>query len=152
MKKLLFLLAFAIPLLGFAQKVKDSDVPAAVKNKFASLYPNIKAKWEKEGANYEAEFEQNETETSVVFDASGNLLETETEIAISSLPAAVSEYFAKNYNGAKITEASKIVAADGTITYEAETKDGDFLFDANGNFIKKDVDEHDDKDEEKDKD
>ena len=147
MKNILTIAALAFAIGATAQTVKEADVPAPVKAKFTSLYPNVSVeKWEKEGANYEAEFETKETETSVVFDANGNLISTETEIAVSSLPKGVSDYFAKNHAGAKIKEASKITAADGTITYEAEVKDGDYIFDANGNFISKDV-EADDKDD-----
>lgn len=150
MKNMLVIAALAITLGCSAQTVKEADVPAPVKAKFASLYPNMKAEeWEKEGLNYEAEFEQNKTETSVVFDANGNLISTETEIAVNSLPKNISDYFAKNKAGMKISEASEITAADGTVTYEVEIKDGDYLFDANGNFIRKttgDETEENDKD------
>ena len=44
-------------------------------------------------------------------------------------------YILKNTLG-KIKEAAKIVNADGTITYEAEVKKGDVMFDQNGNFLK----------------
>jgi len=129
------------------------DAPAAVKASFAKLYPNVtKVKWGKEDANYEAEFEVNKVETSCLFDVNGNLLETETEIAISALPKGISEYVAKNYAGEKIKEASKIVDSKNVTTYEAEVKDGDLLFDASGNFLKKVVeqkDEDDEKDEKK---
>ena len=113
------------------------DVPAVVKTKFASLHPDIKKpKWEKEGANFEAEFEQNEVEMSLLFDASGNVLETETEIKVSELPKGVTDYCSKNFAGKKIKEASKIVDSKGTVTYEAEIGGADQIFDANGNFIK----------------
>src|ERR1041384_885438 len=60
-----------------AQKVNEADVPAAVKAKQASLYPNAKVeKWEKEDANFEAEFDNGKVETSTLFDTNGNLLET----------------------------------------------------------------------------
>jgi hypothetical protein len=151
MKTTLLTAAFALILgTASAQKIKEAEVPAPVKEKFAALYPGTKAeKWEKEGANYEAEFEKNEVETSVLFDASGNLLETETEISPNDLPQAAKDYMLKNKPGEKIHEASKIVSANGTVTYEAEVKDGDYIFDANGNFISK---EAEDKDNDKDHD
>ncbi|MBC7861343.1 MAG: PepSY-like domain-containing protein, partial [Bacteroidia bacterium] len=71
--------------IGFAsaQKMKEAEVPAAVKTKFTSLYPKAKVeKWEKEGANYEAEFTNNKIETSVIFDAAGSLIATEIEIKV----------------------------------------------------------------------
>lgn len=145
MKNILLTAAFAFA-FGFAnaQKIKEAEVPAPVKAKFASLYPGVKAeKWEKEGANFEAEFDQNKVETSVLFDASGNLLETETEISPNDLPQTVKDYMAKNKPGMSIHEASKIVTAGGTVTYEVEVKDGDYIFDANGNFLNKEAEDKD---------
>lgn len=141
MKKLMIL---GLVCTGFfhaqAQKLKEADVPANVKTAFQKLYPNTKVEeWEKEGANYEAEFDVNKTETSVVLDASGTLLETETEIAPTALPKAAHDYLAQNMPKAKVHEASKITKADGTVSYEAEVDKADYLFDANGNFIKKEV-------------
>jgi hypothetical protein len=138
MKYILFSTAFVL-IFGYAdaQKMKATAVPAPVKAKFASLYPNVKsAKWEKEGANYEAEFDVNEVETSASFDATGNLVETETAIATTVLPAKVTSYMTANVPGKKITEASKIVDAAGKVTYEAEAGGMDYIFDETGNFIK----------------
>ena len=139
-----------------ASASKGDEAPAAVKASFTKLYPNVaKVKWEKEGANYEAEFDLNKQETSCLFDAGGNLLETETEIAISDLPKSVSDYVAKNYSGQKISEASKIVDSKKITVYEAEIKEGDLIFDDKGIFIKKIVapkgekEDDDEKDEKK---
>ena len=113
------------------------EVPVIVKTKFASLYPNItKAKWEQEGVNYEAEFDLNKVETSVLFDASGNVLETETEIKVTELPKSATDYCAKTWAGKKIKEASKIIDSKGVLTYEAEIEGMDQIFDANGTFLK----------------
>lgn len=152
MKKLIL----AAILLGIfsvsAFAFSGDDAPAAVKASFAKLYPNVtKVKWGKEDANYEAEFDVNKVETSCLFDASGNLLETETEIDISALPKGVSDYVSKNYAGEKIKEASKIVDSENTTTYEAEVKAGDLIFDANGTFMKKVVEQKDDDDEKDEK-
>ncbi|HTF04609.1 MAG TPA: PepSY-like domain-containing protein [Bacteroidia bacterium] len=132
------LLAFVISsCTATAQELKSADVPAPVRTAFEKLYPSVKdVDWEKEDANYEAEFEISKTEQSVVFDALGNLLETEVEIAVSELPKAASEYVAKNHAGTKISEAAKITDAQGTVTYEAEVGKSDLIFDAQGNFIK----------------
>ena len=126
------------------------DIPPAVKANFTKLYPSVtKVKWGKEEANFEVEFEMNKTEMSCLFDDAGNLLETETEIAITALPKSVSDYVAKNYAGQKIKEASKIIDSKKTTTYEAEVKEGDLIFDDKGNFIKKVVENNKDKDDEK---
>ena len=113
-------------------------VPAAVKAQIKALYPQVKdVKWEKEGSNYEAEIEQKGSEDmSVLLDAQGTVLETETDIKVSELPAAVRTYVAQKLGNQPIKEAAKIVKADKTIEYEAEVGKKDYLFDSNGNFLK----------------
>ncbi|MDQ3109618.1 MAG: PepSY-like domain-containing protein [Bacteroidota bacterium] len=141
MKTYILIAAFAL-CTGYAhaQKLKAAEVPAAVKENFQKQYPSVTVvDWEKEDGNFEAEFEVGETETSVVYEASGKLIMTETEIAVSELPKAVGEYLAKNLPGQKIKEAAKMTDASGTITYEAEVDKADYIFDASGNFIKKEV-------------
>lgn len=162
MKTIIACLALALfTLEGNAQKLKDTDVPAAVKEGFRKHFPDVKkAEWEKEGANYEAEFEMSrvamdnpkakkeEVEKSAVFSASGELLETEEEINVSALPASITEYITKNYAGYKVEEAAKITDNKGAVTYEAEVEKGkeefDLLFDANGGFLKKEVEKEND--------
>ena len=122
MKKAILLLAVGfIAITANAQKMKEADVPAAVKGAFTKAYPNTKAGgWEKENGNFEAAFELNKVEMSVLIDPSGNITETESEIKVSELSKTITDYCAKNYPGKKIAEASKIVDAKGVATYEAE--------------------------------
>jgi len=138
MKKLaLMTVAAMITSLTFAQKLQEKDVPASVKTAFQKNFPQAKVeKWEKEGSNFEAEFELNKTEQSVLFDPQGNLLETEVEIELNQLPKGVLEYVKANYIGQKVKEAAKITDAKGTVIYEAEIKGMDILFDSIGKFIK----------------
>lgn len=146
MKKTIILIAITagFTTVGFAQKKeKDDDdnkgkrvtVPAAVKNAFAKQYPGSVAKWEKENGKYEVELKNNGQKMSVLYELNGSVAETEVEIKINELPAAVRSYVKTKYM-ASITEASKITKADGTVNYEAEVKKTDVLFDANGNFLK----------------
>jgi hypothetical protein len=122
-------------------KLAESAVPAAVKSKFTSLYPGLKAeKWEKENGNFEAGFHKDKIEMSVLIDAAGNLMETETKIAVSELPKSISDYVAKNKAGKKIKEAARIVDAKGVTTFEAEVDKMDLLFDKDGKFIKESKD------------
>lgn len=118
----------------FAQ---ESKVPAAVKDAFRKQYPQaVKVEWEAEKGNYEAEFVSNGIRQSVLMDAAGKVLETEVEIKPEQLPEAAQTYLAQNYTGQKIKEAAKITDAKGGITYEAEVKGKDLIFDAAGNFIR----------------
>lgn len=137
MKKMLGLLAGILVIAGTitAQKLKETEVPAAVKASFAKHFPGISAKWEKEDTHFEAGFHQNGKEMSALFDANGNLTETEMAIKVSELPATVRQYIQKNFPGAKIREASIITLANGTKHYEAEVNGKDLIFDAKGNFI-----------------
>lgn len=160
MKKIwITLLAGCCVIPAFGQKLKAEQVPAAVKNKFASLYPAEKNPgWEKEEANYEAEFKTKGMETSVVFDSLGNVLETESEIKVSELPKAVTDAISKDYPGFEIEEASR-VEAGGKITYEAELEKGDeewmMIFGQDGTLLSKKNAKEEDKgkdDDDKDKD
>ncbi|MFM9986078.1 MAG: PepSY-like domain-containing protein [Flavobacteriales bacterium] len=130
---------------------KKITVPDAVVNAFTAAYPKVTAvEWELEDGMYEAEWEENKMETSVLYTAEGTLVQTETEIAVASLPQSIQDYVTKNLKGQKIKEASKIVAANGTISYEAEVGGKDYIFDSNGNLLS--TEEEDEKDEDKDDD
>src|SRR5688572_17639702 len=153
MRSILSIVVFAAGIsMSYAQDLKESQVPAAVKEAFKKQFPDLASpEWEKEGAYYEAEFQvrrvnmengkavKGSIEKSVLFNEAGTLLQTEVEIKVSELPAAVSDYVAKNLGGIKIKEAARITEANGTISYEAEVGKDDYIFDANGNFLKKEV-------------
>lgn len=142
MKKLIVMaVAGLIASCAFAQKIKEKDVPVAVKNAFQKQYPTAKeVKWEKENGNYEVNFDLNKADYSVLLNEVGNILETEVEIAIDKLPAGVVEYVKTNYAGQKVKEAAKITDANGVVTYEAEIKGKDLIFDSAGKFIRESKD------------
>ncbi|HEX7366442.1 MAG TPA: hypothetical protein VF273_05060, partial [Pelobium sp.] len=102
---------------------------------FKKAYPNVKAKWEKEGLNYEAGFTKDGHETSVIYNPDGLATATEVEIAISALPKPVKDKLAQNYKGAKIKEAAKITKGNGAVEYEAEINGKDILFSAEGKAL-----------------
>lgn len=162
MKILLVITGTALGLQMSAQKMKEAAVPASVKESFAKQFPGVsKPEWEKEGNMYEAEFtvkrvnmdngrsSKSTVEKSAVFDANGALQQTEEEIAVSSLPAAVHEYVKKNLEGKKVSEAAKITDTKGEVTYEAEVAKTDYLFDSQGNFLKKESEKDKDDDDKK---
>ncbi|TGE22627.1 PepSY-like domain-containing protein [Hymenobacter metallicola] len=145
MKQYLILAAFALALAApaHAQQLKATQVPATVVAAFKQKFAQVKeVKWEKEGDKYEAGFEQGKVEMSALLSASGELLETESEMAPTQLPAAVQAKLASTYKAYKVTEAAKIVTAStGATSYEAEVMKGgkkrDILFEANGQEITK---------------
>jgi len=125
-----------IAFIGFGQKIKAVDVPVAVKSTFGKQYPTAKeVKWNKENGNFEASFDLDKVDNSVLFDPSGEILETEVKIEINQLPKGIVDYVKTNYK-ASIKEAAKISDAQGAITYEAEVKGKDLIFDSRGKFIK----------------
>jgi hypothetical protein len=138
MKKLFIMVITTgmITLSACSQKLNDSQIPAATKTAFEKKYPGIKANWDKEDANYEANFKQDGKAMSTVIDKNGTIVETETDIPVSELPKAVQDYMKTHYAGIKIEEAAKIVKANGDVNYEAEVRHKDVVFDANGKFIK----------------
>ncbi|MBL7872852.1 MAG: PepSY-like domain-containing protein [Cyclobacteriaceae bacterium] len=138
MKKLTLVLALVM-VTGFmmAQKIQSKDVPEAVKASFQKEFPGAKAaKWDKEESNFEASFDNNKSDQSVVFDAGGNILEIEVEIDSSELPKGVMEYVTSTYPGKKIKEVAKITDAQKIITYEVEVSGMDVIFNEQGKFIK----------------
>ena len=139
-----------------AQKIKEADVPTpvmdALKNKFADV--NVK-EWEKEKqGEYEAEFKVNGKETSACFKADGTFVESEEEIKVDELPKVIKDNISKSYPGFKIDEVCRITTADGKTMYEAEIEKGkeefDVIYDSTGNFVKKETEEGDDKDDDHD--
>jgi len=143
MKKLIFLGVIALSMTtatALAQKVKDADVPAVVKEALMKKYPSATSVgWEKEKGNFEANWGgKSKEDHSVVFTPAGVFVEQVEAIPVSSLPAGVAAYVRELYPGAKITEAGKVTDARGKISYEAEVKGKDLVFDENGKFVKTD--------------
>ena len=123
-----------------AQDISASKVPATVKTAFAQKYPDAKkVSWEKENGNYEANWGGKSGEdNSAQFKQSGTFVEIVLAIPVSQLPANVAAYVKKHYEGAVIKEAGKVTDATGKISYEAEIKGKDLIFDEAGNFVKED--------------
>ena len=132
-----FLIVFSILAFGAnAQKQNEADVPDAVKAKFTEMFPDVKnVKWEKEKTNYEAEFDVHKVEISAEFDESGAWLQTETHLDVDKLPDSIKDYFAKKLPGKKIAEACVISLANGSVCFEAEVDNTDYIFDEGGNLL-----------------
>jgi len=124
-----------------AQKIKSTEVPLSVTTAFKKQYANVTdVKWEKEADNFEASFDLTKIDHSVLYNAQGKVLEVEEEIELKQLPAGVADYVKSKYKNESIEEAAKITDSNGVVTYEAEVKDKDLLFDSNGKFLKESKD------------
>lgn len=142
MKKLLMLTALAaLSYRAQAQKLAAAQVPAAVQATFRARFPAVKTNtWEKENGDFEAGFKLNGATMSAVITPAGVLKETETDMAVNKLPAAVRATLARDYPTARITEAATLVSGTGATTYEAEMKQKgksrDVVFNADGTVVK----------------
>ena len=154
MKKTIIALSLVLCMLnGYSQVKKEKaqkpvNVPAMVKKAFTAQYPNvIKVNWsiEKPG-EYEAEFNQNKTVVSALYDTKGTLLETESKITESELPQAIKSVLAKEYAAYKIGGVEKNVAK-GKVTYEVDAtkakKESELIFNANGKLVKQAAEKQD---------
>lgn len=125
------LIAFLSVISGPGKKI-----PVPVQEAFQKQYPTAQSvEWEKEGDAYEVEFVTSGKEMSVEYTAEGTLIQTEMTIEIAALPAAAKSWIEANLAGKKISETTKIIDADGTISYEAEIKHKDYIFDASGKLL-----------------
>jgi len=129
-------LAVLITSSASAQKLDASKVPAPVKATFAKQYPGVTPKWEMEDGKYEASFKKGTDAVSAMYEANGTFTESEVDIKVAALPAAVLAYVKEHYKGKTIKEGAKITKADGTVNYEAEVNGKDVIFDMNGKFLK----------------
>jgi hypothetical protein len=125
---------------AYAQDLKTANVPKVVTSAFLAKYPEsskLKVAWEKEKANYEANWGGKSGEdNSALFTPTGTFIEIVKAISINHLPAKALAYI--KTNNVKITEAGLVTDASGTVTYEAEMDGGkELVFDKDGNFIKK---------------
>ena len=135
MKKILPVLALILSTAVVAQNA--GGAPEAAKAAFSKAHPGAtKVKWEKEDGNYEVAFALNGREASAIYNAKGFLVESEQEIKVTELPAAIITYMKNNYKGITVKSAAKITKADGAVNYEAAIKGKDVLFDAHGKFLR----------------
>jgi hypothetical protein len=144
MKKYIVLLCVSVLALGCsAQKLKEAEVPAKVKEAFTKKFSDSKkVTWSKENENeYEAEFIRNGVEYSANFDTQGTWLETETEIKKANVPDVVMATINKEFSGYKIEEIELSETADNGSVYEFELEKGKSNYEAvvskEGKLIKK---------------
>jgi hypothetical protein len=144
MKKLLVIsICVSFILSSYAQKQKKEEIPAIAKTTFASKFPKAqKVKWsiEKPG-EFEAEFTLKGVESAALYDANGQLIETETEIKEASLPQTVKNTIAKDFAGYKINEIEQVIDSKNIVSYEMVARKGKREFEleflSNGKLLKK---------------
>ena len=148
MKKQFFLTLLAISIfqLSSAQTLKPKNVPTPVLEGMKKYLPMaLLVEWEKEDADYEANFFVKDSTgslrtASALFNATGTLLEIEMIISKDELPSGVLDYINSNYGNPKIKEVSQVSKLSGPKTYEIEIKGKELIFDSEGKFIREDLD------------
>lgn len=153
----LFPLAILTIVLLFAACSKENQkdhkkviVPEAVKKAFNEKFPKAKqVEWGMEDQDFEADFDNESIETSVVMDKNGAILVTETAMKKEDLPANITAAISEKYAGSTIKKAEKLVNKDGTF-YEVELKTSnsevEVLFNNEGAVVKVEDDDDDDDD------
>ena len=144
MKKCLLMLSLALLAVGAQaqQMLAAQRIPAAVRATFKKKFPAVHhMTWEMEKGQYLAAFYQHGTTMSALIMSTGELTETESEMATTKLPAAVRAVLARDYNAYRVIGAATLVSAAGATTYEAEVykagKRHDVHFNADGSLVKK---------------
>jgi hypothetical protein len=125
-----------------AQLIKQTEVPVTVKESFSKKYPGLNVeKWEKQGADYKAEFHLFKADASAVFETNGNFKESEQIIQLYDFPKSAADYCTANFKGYKIDIITKITDASEKVMFSVEMENGiehfDAFFDDKGNFIKR---------------
>ena len=141
MKKIILaaLLTTGLVMGAFAQELKETDVPAAVKTSFKTAFPNAKdVEWKMKEGKYKVDFDIDGTDHIAAFGTDGKLISKGMKIRVSELPSAVTTSVKSAYAGRDINNVYR-VDKDGTVNYlvkldgNPETK---VLYSADGQVVK----------------
>jgi len=103
--------------------VQPDAVPQAVRTSFATRFPTVTdLDWEKQGANYEADFKVNAVDHDALLDPAGTVLMYKYDIATTDLPAAVQAALAQNHAGLRLDDVETRFQGSSTETsfYQVE--------------------------------
>ena len=120
-------LCCAVGLQGQEAKISSRDVPEAVRTAFAKAFPTAKVKnWDKEVKDgqivYEAEgIADGKISRSIMYAADGTLVQSSETVAVTDLPAPITEAISKQYAKAVIQSADKTTHGD-TVEYVLKLK------------------------------
>jgi hypothetical protein len=142
MKKPVLIMAAVILISISACGQTAKDVPATIKTTFSQKFPTASnVEWGRENdQEWEAEFKLAGKEYSATFDNAGVWMETEYEISMKEIPAAIKTTLDKESAGFKIGESVIAENKDGKV-YEFLLIKGkietELLIDFNGIVTKK---------------
>lgn len=138
MKTLSLLITLLFSVTLFAQE----NVPATAIQTFNQKYPNAESvEWDSEKNGYEVEFTVAGQKMETSFDLTGAWLETESDIEIEALPAAVKEGISTQFFGQKIDDVEQLSTPQWAVAYkiklEVDDEDIKAYFDVNGSLLKR---------------
>ncbi|WP_161889866.1 PepSY-like domain-containing protein [Pontibacter russatus] len=122
MKTILLAVLFSgsAALAANAQDIKAADVPQAVTSALAQKYADPKGlDWEMDGANYEAEFDVNRTDHTVLIAPSGEIVMAKSDMMQSELPQPVRNAIDQKYKGMPVDDVEQ-VEKGGETYYQVE--------------------------------
>ena len=103
-----------------SQDIATKDVPSIIQNAVKAKYPSaLTIDWEKEKDNYVADFKADSVEYEVLVDAKGNVLMVKQDIALTDLPANISNAISAEFKDFKIDDTER-VEKNGTTYYQVE--------------------------------
>lgn len=142
--KNLFLITIVFAAFSLSACGQKENVPEKVITSFEQKFPDAKkVKWEKENdTHWEAEFKLNGKEYSSNFDNKGNWLETDYEVEINDIPAAVKSTLDNEFLGFEIEEAEVLETAEGTVykfEIEKDETEMEVVIDPSGKVVKKEI-------------
>lgn len=123
-----------------AQDLSKNEVPSNLQSLFTATYANSRdVEWEKKGNHYKVEFEVNNRDHDLWYDADGTIIKSKIEIAESDLPAEVATALKNKYADYKV-DSVEVREENGEKTYEIEIDKGwtlerKLVLDASGKII-----------------
>lgn len=129
----LLLLVVVCVISTAAQQLK---IPETVLKSQRQKYPlNKVLQWQQESDQYVAAMEIIEVKYWSAYKEDGSWVSTESIIETSELPEEISSFLSTNFSDQKITQASKINYADGTMKFKTVLNSTSLMFDAMGRFL-----------------
>lgn len=146
MKYIVLFIAYLFCTSTFAGSIKETAVPAKVKNYVMSHYPKAQSiDWDFEDDDnlYEAKFKIDKLKYKLQITPDGRLHASKEDVLIFTLPKPIPQYIREHYAGYKILGANKKVFGN-KVTYDVgikgknaqgNTRHYNVYFDSKGNKI-----------------
>jgi|GEM_PF-1806087 len=110
-----------------SKDIGKKELPAAVLTSYEQAYPNAKIKEIKKTSDtagvelYVIQFKYSGTKMEADYSADGSLTQTKADVAIKSLPEAITKGVMDRYAHPKLVSANKVVTGSVTV-YEVKVK------------------------------